>query len=85
MSNEFKPGDIVRVIDPDQFLQPLCAKLTNREGVVEWVGPDAHGQFEGQMWVRFLKRNGRGKEFRERMYCDYCEAVAMVQGSGVAA
>lgn len=57
----FKPGDLVFVTDPESFIG--AKKLANRQAVVEWVGPDHIGQFKGRMKVRFLKRNGRGKEF----------------------
>jgi hypothetical protein len=65
--DEIKVGDTVRVKDTGKFIAAFERKVMERDGIVEWVGPDQHGQFKGMAWVRFLKRNGRGKEFRERM------------------
>lgn len=62
-----KVGDIVRITNPEFYKVAFANKIKDRDGVVEWIGPDIHGQFKGQAWIRFLKRNGRGKEFRERM------------------
>lgn len=66
-TNTLKPGDVVRVRDPENFIVSFAAKIRDRDGVVEWVGPDAHGGYRGYATVRFGKRNGRGKEFTERM------------------
>ena len=73
--SEIKKGDIVRVRDPNQFISQFAKKVTDRDAVVEWVGPDAHGQFDGRAKVRFLKRNGRGKEFTEVMSMRYLIAA----------
>lgn len=63
----FAPGDVVRVIDPKGFLSAFEKRISNRDAVVEWVGPDRIGQWQGYMKVRFLKRGGRGLEFTEIM------------------
>lgn len=65
-----KDGDVVRVRDPNDYLAAFAKKVTDRDAVVEWVGPDAHGQFKGRAKVKFLKRNGRGKEFTEILRAD---------------
>jgi len=63
--NEIKAGDIVRVKDPSAFYSAVAKKVADRDAVVNWIGPDKHGQFEGRVSVTFQKRNGRGKEFRQ--------------------
>lgn len=68
MSNqEITPGCVVRVKDTERFLVAFAKKVKDRDAVVNWVGPDKHGQFTGRASVTFQKRNGRGKEFREVM------------------
>lgn len=67
-TSTIKAGDIVQVRDLSRFVSVFSNRVKDRDAVVEWVGPDAHGQFKGQCWVIFQKRNGRGKEFRERMH-----------------
>lgn len=67
MSEELKVGDVVRVAEPDHYITAFANKIRDRDGVVEWIGPDKWGQFKNLCWVKFGKRNGRGKEFRERM------------------
>ena len=67
VSDELKPGMVVRVKDPSQFLSAFAKKIADRDAVVNWVGPDRYGQFKGRASVTFQKRNGRGKEFRETM------------------
>lgn len=74
MSN-IEVGNIVRVKEPDGYLAAFANKIRDRNAVVEWIGPDQHGQFKGMAWIRFLKRNGRGKEFRERMEVRSLEVV----------
>lgn len=64
---DLKPGDIVRVKNPDAFISTFAKKIANRDAIVNWVGPDQYGQFKGAASITFQKRNGRGKEFRERM------------------
>ena len=73
MANEeetFKPGDIVRVKDPNQFLAAFGKKIRDRDAEVVWVGPTVLDMFKGQMEVKFQKRNGRGVEFSEIMRID---------------
>lgn len=67
MSDEIKAGDVVRVKNPSAFISELARKVTNRVAIVQWVGPDEHGQFAGRARITFQKRNGRGKEFSETM------------------
>jgi hypothetical protein len=63
----FKKDDIVQIVNPDLFISAFARRVKDRDGVIEWVGPDRHGQFKDRAKVRFLKRNGRGKEFSEIM------------------
>jgi hypothetical protein len=65
--NEFKVGDKVRVIDPDSYLQEWANKFRNREGIVEKLGGTTSMNWKGYVFVRFLKRNGRGQEFTRWM------------------
>jgi hypothetical protein len=58
-------GDTVRLKDPSRYLVSFAKKVADRDAVVLWVGPLKHDMFKGQAKVRFLKRNGRGKEFEE--------------------
>ena len=58
-------GDVVRLKDPSRYIVSFATKAADRDAVVLWVGPRANGMFEGRAKVRFLKRNGRGKEFEE--------------------
>lgn len=67
MTEELQVGDIVRVKNPDDFISTFARKITDRDAVVIWVGPDSLGMNKGIAGVIFQKRNGRGKEFRERM------------------
>jgi hypothetical protein len=62
-----KAGAVVRVKDPSVFFSAFAAKVKDRDAIVNWVGPDKHGQFVGRASITFQKRNGRGKEFREVM------------------
>lgn len=59
------PGDIVRVKDPEGFISSFAKKVKDRDAQVLWVGPTPDGGFRNRAKVRFLKRNGRGKEFEE--------------------
>lgn len=58
-------GDIVRLKDPSRYIVSFAKKAADRDALVLWVGPRAHGMFKDHAKVRFLKRNGRGKEFEE--------------------
>ena len=58
-------GDVVRLKDPSRYIVSFAKMAANRDAVVLWVGPRAHGIFRDHVKVRFLKRNGRGKEFDE--------------------
>ncbi len=62
-----QPGDVVRVRNPEHFVVEFARKVKDRDASVVWVGPTPTGMFKGQARVRFLKRNGRGKEFEEVM------------------
>ena len=64
MSEELKPGDIVRVKDASRFITEFAKKIANRDATVIYVG-SAHGALSVRARVRFHKRNGRGKEFEE--------------------
>lgn len=64
---QLEPGMVVRVKDPSGFISAFAKKVADRDAVVNWVGPNESGQFKGYASVTFQKRNGRGKEFRERM------------------
>jgi hypothetical protein len=55
-------GDTVRVLDPDGFIAAFASKVRDRDGVVESVFTRQGGS-SLSVRVRFLKRNGRGKEF----------------------
>jgi hypothetical protein len=65
---EIKVGATVRVNNPDDYLSAFAKKITDRDGVVEEVGAGKHSSRIGYAKVRFLKRNGRGKEFTQWMY-----------------
>lgn len=65
-----RPGDIVRVKDPDQFLAAFGKKIRDRDAEVLWVGPTSLGMHNGRACVLFKKRNGRGQEFQEIMRID---------------
>lgn len=62
-----KPGDIVRVKDEESFLAAFARKIKDRDAIVNWVGPTANGMNQGYASITFQKRNGRGKEFSQRM------------------
>jgi hypothetical protein len=80
------PGDVVRVKKPDVFLVAFAAKIANRDAVVQWVGPTANGMFKGRAKVKFLKRNGRGKEFEEVLWIDdFIRVSRATKATGAAA
>ena len=56
---------MVRLKDPSRYLVSFAKMAADRDAVVLWVGPRAHDMFRDHAKVRFLKRNGRGKEFEE--------------------
>ncbi len=58
-------GDIVRLKDPSRYIVSFAKMAADRDAVVLWVGPRAHGMFHDSAKVRFLARNGRGKEFEK--------------------
>lgn len=60
MSQEFKVGMVVRVKDPEVYTREFAKKIADRDAVVAIIGSRS-------VLVKFLKRNGRGKEFHERM------------------
>ena len=71
-SEDFAVGQRVRCRNPEGFLQPLRAKLRNRLGVVERVTPakapdQRYAGLTNRVEVRWLTREGRGKEFLEWM------------------
>ncbi len=62
----FKVDDVVRVKDPSRFLITFAKKVTDRDAIVLIVEPKRGGGVYGdRVRVRFLQRNGRGKEFFE--------------------
>ena len=65
-SQEFKPGDVVRVKEPSRYIAAFGSKVKDRDAVVlrKWSG---HGGDINQYRVEFQKRNGRGKKFEEWM------------------
>lgn len=62
MIPSFQPGDTVRVRNPGNFLYSVAKKIKDRDAIVLWVGP-YNGGFHHRAKVRFIKRNGRSKEF----------------------
>lgn len=64
---DLKPGDIVRVKNPGDYLVAFGNKIRDRDAEVVWVGPTAGDMNRGRVCVRFKKRNGRGQEFVEVM------------------
>lgn len=69
MSYNFKAGDTVRVRDPAKFISTFAKRIINRDAVVLWVGP-VNGLLHGRAKVRFIKRNGSGKEFEEILWLE---------------
>lgn len=67
---DLKPGDIVRVKNPDDYVVAFGNKIRDRDAEVVWVGPTAGDMNRGRACVRFKKRNGRGLEFIEVMRID---------------
>lgn len=64
-TNGLVVGDVVRVKSPERYIVSFAKRIRDRDALVVWVGPNSHGMFLGRAKVRFLKRNGRGKEFEE--------------------
>lgn len=62
-----KVGDTVRVKDPDLFNVAFGSKIRDRDGIVEHVFTPPRWSSNTRATVRFLKRNGRGKEFTKTM------------------
>lgn len=60
-----KPGDIVRVSNPDAYIKSFSSKVKDRDAIVKWVGPLENGNFKNRSRVEFQQRNGRGKTFSE--------------------
>lgn len=79
-SADFKVGMRVRVPDEliSSFLTGFGNKIKNREGLVVWVSKYSsreearedkfYSSHVNKVQVKFLKRNGRGKEFTEMMF-----------------
>lgn len=61
MNQQFKVGMVVRVKDPEVYTREFAKKIADRDAVVEKIGSRS-------VLVKFLKRNGRGKEFHEWMH-----------------
>lgn len=59
-----KLGDTVRVRDPKGFIASFGKRIADRDAEVVALG---EGWRSGCVKVRFLKRNGRGREFEEWM------------------
>ena len=57
-------GDVLRVLDPAKYIQSFSKRMESRDAVVLWVGPTKLNIVHCQACVKFLKRNGRGKEFQ---------------------
>ena len=65
---QFNVGDCVRVKDPHGYIADLRQKFIDRLGVIEKLDSGLAGDFMlDRVLVRFLKRNGRGKEFTRWM------------------
>ena len=72
-------GDTVRVKDPDGFNVAFGSKVRDRDGIVEAVyTPPGYGS-QVRARVRFLKRNGRGKEFTEKINAHYLVVTVPAQ------
>ena len=56
---------MVRVLDPTKYISSFSKRVAGRDAVVLWAGPTKLNMFHGQACVKFMKRNGRGKEFQE--------------------
>lgn len=73
MTNKFKPGDVVRIIDDGRWGSTFIKKVKDRDAIVEYVGKEGGYFYGAYMIVRFQKRNGRGKEFSERIRSKFLE------------
>ena len=58
-------GDLLRVLDPAKYIQSFSKRMEGSDAVVLWVGPTKLNIFHCQACVKFLKRNGRSKEFQD--------------------
>ena len=58
-------GYVVRMVDPTKYISSFSKSVAGRDTVVLWVGSTKLNMFHGQACVKFLKRNGRGKEFQK--------------------
>lgn len=79
-SSDFKVGSRVRVPDEiaQTYIKSFGDKIKEREGVVMWVSKydsteearkdKFYSSHVNKVQVKFLKRNGRGKEFTEMMF-----------------
>lgn len=68
VSEDFVVGQTVVCRDPEGFRADVKARLLGRKGVVEAINPskrpdEYYCQRLNVVYVRWLKRNGRGKEF----------------------
>lgn len=70
----FTQGDLVRVQNPDRFITSLASRIRDRDAVV-MSSFTPLGSKRERIRVRFLKRNGRGKEFEEIFYPDHLTLV----------
>ena len=64
-----KPGEVVRVKQWNQYIVSLARKIADRDAIVVRVWESTvHSRLRAT--VRFLKRNGRGKEFEETFWAE---------------
>jgi len=64
-----KPGEVVRVKKWNQYIVSLARKIADRDAIVVRVWESkVHSRLRAT--VRFLKRNGRGKEFEETFWAE---------------
>ena len=56
---------MVRVLDPTKYISSFSKRVAGRDAVVLGVSPTKLNMFHGQDCVKFMKRNGRNKEFQE--------------------
>lgn len=87
-SADFAVGMRVRVPDEliGSFMSGFGNKIKNREGLVVWVSKYSsreearedkfYSSHVNKVQVKFLKRNGRGKEFTEMMFPNDLEILA---------
>ena len=57
-------GDVVRVLEPAKYIRSPSKRVEGRDAVVLWVGSTKLKMFY-KLSVKFLKRNGRSKEFQD--------------------